>query len=199
MARYLGPIHKKSRKLNFSILENNKDLSSKKFLQGSKKRKRKTDFGLQLEEKQKLRLRYNLSEKQLRNIFVKVLKMKGDKKQNLLLAVESRLDSFVYRVGFASTRRAARQLVSHNHVLLNNNKATIPSMTIQIGDIISIKKDKTKKSVFLINSIKNREKLSYISVDEKNLVAKQDKALIIEELKEDIDLSLVIEYYNRFI
>ncbi|WHP39067.1 MAG: 30S ribosomal protein S4 [Mollicutes bacterium] len=198
MSRYLGPIVKKSKRLNFSILETDKEFKRKNVRQTFRK-KRKTDYALQLNEKQKLRFRYFLPEKQLRNTFLKVLKMPGIKNENLLITIERRLDNIVYRLGLATTRREARQLVNHNHILLNNKKASIPSMLVQVGDIVSLKTLKFKKSSLFAERFKIRKKFSFLELDEKNFSGKLQNSPKIDELETDINTGLVVEYYNLFI
>lgn len=199
MSRYLGPIYKKSRRLNFSILENNSEFRRKKNAVLTNKWKRKSAYANQLEEKQRVRYRYHLSEKQLRNTFKRILKKTGIQSNNLLIELEQRLDNIVYRLGLAATRRASRQLVNHGHVLVNNRKIDIPSYILKVGDIISLKKDKIKNSLVIKNSWNNKVKYNFVQLDEKNLVGRLNSIPNIEELNLGINGALVVEYYNRFI
>ena len=121
MARYTGPQWKISRRLGFSILENGKELNRRAYAPGQhgQKRKKQTEYGLQLAEKQKVRHMYGVNEKQFHNTFNQAGKMEGIHGYNFLCLLERRLDNVVYRLGFASTRRQARQLVNHGHFLVN--------------------------------------------------------------------------------
>ena len=141
MARYTGPMHKKSRRLGFSVLENGKELAKRPYApgeHGQDRRKKLSNYGVQLQEKQKVRFMYGLSEKQLHKLFEKALKMKGVNGENLLKLLESRLDNLVYRIGFATTRKGARQLVNHGHVTVNGKKVNIPSYQVKPGDVASL-------------------------------------------------------------
>ena len=119
MSRYTGPVYKKSRRLGFSVLENGKELAKRPYapgIHGTSRRKKSSEYGIQLEEKQKLRFMYGLSEKQFARTFERAGKMSGIHGENLLKLLESRLDNIVYRMGLANTRRGARQLVNHGHI-----------------------------------------------------------------------------------
>lgn len=201
MSRYLGPIYKKSRRLNFSILENQEEFKNQKnkVFKKNTRRKRKTDFAFQLEEKQKLRFRYHLSEKPLKNLIKKTWKMKGIKGDNILLNLEKRLDNVVFRIGFANTRKKARQMVNHGHILVNNRKIDIPSYILKVNDLITLKKPKTKKNSQVIESFEHRKIFSFLEVDLKNFAGKLIAVPDLKELAIDVNISLVIEYYNRFI
>nr|WP_318030651.1 30S ribosomal protein S4 [Mycoplasmopsis bovis] len=142
--RYLGPVFKKARRYGISILENEKEFSKGKKRtyapgQHGNKRVKLSDYGLHLYEKQKVRFIYGISEKQLQKIYSRAIKMKGVAGTNLLQLLESRFDNVVYRAGFATTRRQARQLVAHGHFQLNGKNADIPSMHISVGDVITLK------------------------------------------------------------
>ena len=144
MARYTGSIYKKSRRLGFSILENGKELAKRPYapgIHGSDRRRKLSEYGVQLQEKQKVRFLYGLNEKQFRKVFEKASKMKGIAGENLLKLLESRLDNLVYRMGMAKTRKAARQVVNHGHITVNGRKVDIPSYTAKPGDIIAVKEN----------------------------------------------------------
>ena len=122
MSRYTGPAYKKSRKLGFSTLENGKELARRPYapgIHGTSRRRKLSEYGIQLEEKQKVRFMYGLTEKQFAHTFERASKMKGIAGENFLKLLESRLDNVVYRMGLANTRRGARQLVNHGHILVN--------------------------------------------------------------------------------
>ena len=142
MARYTGARYKKSRRLGFSTLENGKDLAKRPYapgIHGTDRRRKLSEYGVQLQEKQKVRFMYGLNEKQFKKTFERASKMKGIAGENLLRLLESRLDNLVYRMGMASTRRAARQVVNHGHIMVNGVKVDIPSYTCKPGDVISVK------------------------------------------------------------
>lgn len=137
MARYTGPVYKKSRRLGFSILENGKELAKRPYApgqHGTDRRKKLSEYGVQLQEKQKVRLIYGLNEKQFRKVFDRAVKMHGVAGENLLKLLESRIDNLVYRMGLAKTRRGARQLVNHGHITVNGVKVDIPSYTCKPGE-----------------------------------------------------------------
>ena len=139
MARYTGPQYKKSRRLGFSTLENGKELARRPYApgaHGTDRRKKLSEYGVQLQEKQKVRFMYGLNEKQFHKVFEKASKMKGIAGENLLFLLESRLDNLVYRMGLSTTRRGARQLVNHGHITVNGRKVDIPSYTCKVGDVI---------------------------------------------------------------
>lgn len=198
MSRYLGPIYKKSKKLNFSILENNKEFKGKKRSTSKKTWKRKTEFGLQLQEKQKLRFLYHITEKQLHNLFKKLAKKNSFQSNNLVIELEKRLDNVVYRLGLAMTRKKARQIVNHGHILVNNKKIDIPSQTVTINDIISIKKEKFKKLLKKEMSVAETPKWKFVKMDITNMMGKFLREPEVEELGLKINLALIVEYYNRF-
>ena len=139
MSRYTGPQYKKSRRLGFSTLENGKELARRPYapgIHGTSRRKKVSEYGIQLQEKQKVRFMYGLNEKQFRKTFDKAGKMKGIHGENFLKLLESRLDNLVYRLGLSTTRRGARQIVNHGHILVNGKKVNIPSYTCKPGDVI---------------------------------------------------------------
>ena len=141
MSRYIGPVFKKSRRYSFSTLETGKELRRKTQAPGihGTSRKKLSEYGVQLHEKQKVRFLYGLSEKQFRKTFETAGKMQGIHGYNFLLLLESRLDNLVYRAGFAKTRKAARQLVNHGHILVNGKKVDIPSYRVKVGNVVSVK------------------------------------------------------------
>ena len=143
MARNTGPVWRISRRLNFSILETGEELRKRAYIPGQHgsptKRIKQSNYGLQQAEKQKIRHMYGLNEKQFYNTYLKASKMQGVTGTNLLVLLESRLDNLVYRMGFARTRRGARQLVNHGHILVNGKKVNIPSALVKPGSTIEVK------------------------------------------------------------
>ena len=200
MARYTGPMYKKSRRLGFSVLESGKELAKRPYApgeHGQDRRKKLSNYGIQLQEKQKVRFMYGLSEKQLHKLFEKALKMKGVNGENLLKLLESRLDNLVYRIGFATTRKGARQLVNHGHVTVNGKKVNIPSYQVKPGDVISLAENDKELAIVKasLEALKNR--VEYVSFDEKKMEGSFVRLPERSELNADIDEALVIEYYNR--
>ena len=200
MARYTGPNNKQARRVSFSILENGKDIAKRPYGPGQhgKDRKRKpSNYSIQLTEKQKVRFMYGISEKQFKKLVNDSAKMKGVHGENLLILLESRLDNLVYRIGFATTRRGARQLVNHGHITVNGKKVDIPSYRVKPGDIIAIKensKDHKGIEIALANKIKRPD---FINYDEGKKVATYVRYPERSELNADINESLIVEFYSR--
>ncbi|MBR2588719.1 MAG: 30S ribosomal protein S4 [Bacilli bacterium] len=200
MARYTGPIFKKSRRFGFSVLENGKELAKRPYApgdHGQDRRKKLSNYGIQLQEKQKLRFMYGLSEKQLHKLFVRALKMKGVNGENLLRLLESRLDNLVYRIGFATTRKGARQLVNHGHIVVNGKKVDIPSYEVKPGDIIGLAENDKELAIVKASLKALHSRVEYVSFDDKKMEATYVRLPERSELSADIDEALVIEYYNR--
>lgn len=199
--RYTGSIFHKSRRLGFSLLENNKEFSKGKKRttrpgQHGSKRIKLTNFGQQLQEKQKLMFLYGMNDRQFRRFFLIAKKHKGATTLNLLKVLESRLDSLVYRAALAPTRRSARQLVSHGHVLVNGKKVNIPSIILNIGDKISIE-DKSRK-IALITEVKSAP-AEFIKLDKNNFTAEYIRYPEREELPEGVNEAHVVEWFNRYL
>ncbi len=200
MSRYTGPVYKISRHLSFSILENGKELAKKPYQpgeHGQDRRRKLSNYGIQLQEKQKLRFMYGLTEKQMHRAFEKALKAKGVNGENLLRLLESRLDNLVYRIGFATTRKGARQLVNHGHITVNGKKVDIPSYEVKPGDVISLR-DKDKNLAIVKSSLEAlHNRVEFVTFDEKKMEGTYVRLPERSELNADIDEALVIEYYNR--
>src|SRR5690625_2384019 len=142
MARYTGPVWKKSRRFGISLTGTGKELDKRPYAPGQhgpNQRRKLSEYGLQLQEKQKLRYMYGLNERQFRNLFNKAGKMKGIHGENFMILLESRLDNLVYSLGFARTRRQARQLVNHGHILVDGRRVDIPSYTVSPGQTIGLR------------------------------------------------------------
>ena len=143
MARYIGPKTKIARRFGEPIFGPDKDFERRNYPPGqhglARKRKKSSEYGMQLREKQKVKYTYGVLERQFRNTYEKASKMKGVKGENLIILLESRLDNIVYRMGLAPTRPAARQLVSHAHITLNGEVCNIPSAQVRPGDIIAVR------------------------------------------------------------
>ena len=200
MARYTGSTFRKSRRLAFSTLENGKELAKKPYvpgLHGQKKGKKLSNYGVQLQEKQKVRFMYGLNEKQFRKTFEEAGKLKGVHGENFLKLLESRLDNLVYRIGFANTRRAARQLVNHGHITVNGNKVDIPSYKCKVGDVIAVKENSKDLTVIKTSLEALAKRVEFITYDEKNLAGTFVRLPERSELNADINESLIVEFYNR--
>ena len=157
MARYRGARGRVCRRLDFPVFESPKFSSMRKNYppgqHGDSRRSKMSNYGIQLREKQRIKYLYGILEKQFRNYFKNALKKEGPTGDNLLIMLESRLDNTIYRLGLASTRRAARQLVSHKHILVNNKIINIPSYSLMKGDEIQVR-DKSKKNSLFQNSMR---------------------------------------------
>ena len=200
MARYTGPNNKQARRVSFSILENGKDIAKRPYgpgQHGKDKKRKPSNYAIQLNEKQKVRFMYGVSEKQFKKLVNDSAKMKGVHGENLLILLESRLDNIVYRIGFATTRRGARQLVNHGHITVNGKKVDIPSYRVKPGDVIAIKENSSDHKgieIALANKVKRPE---FINYDEKKRVATYVRYPERSELNADINESLIVEFYSR--
>lgn len=200
MARYTDSIYKKSRRFNFSILENGKELARRPYApgaHGSDRKKKQSEYGIQLQEKQKVRFMYGLNEKQFSNLFAKVSKMKGIIGENLLKTLESRLDNLVYRMGMAPTRRAARQLVNHGHILVDEKAVNIPSFIVKPNSIISVKEKALEHPVIVASIESTINRPAYVNFDVKKKQGTYLRLPDRSELNADINESLIVEFYNR--
>ena len=200
MSRYTGPAYKKSRHLGFSTLENGKELAKKPYapgIHGTDRKRKPSEYSVQLAEKQKIRFMYGLNEKQFRRTFEKASKMAGIAGENFLMLLESRLDNVVYRLGMAKTRRAARQIVNHGHITVNGIKVDIPSYQVKVGDVIAVKEQSLdhpaiKEAVESTNVLPK-----FVEFDKAKLTGKLVRLPERSELNQEINESLVVEYYNR--
>ncbi len=199
MARYTGPSWKQSRRLKFSILETGKELQKRPYAPGQhgQKRGKLSEYGLQLQEKQKVRFYYGVNEKQFRNLFEKAAKLQGKQGDNFLFLLESRLDNLVYRLGFASTRRQARQLVNHGHIVLDGKKADIPSMTIKPGQTISLKQ--ASKGLQIVKDALEAtvSRVAFVSYDENTMTGTYVRLPERSEILPEIRENLIVEFYNK--
>lgn len=200
MARYTGPAYKKSRRYGFSTLESGKELAKRPYAPGQhgKDRKRKlSEYGIQLQEKQKARFMYGLNEKQFRKVFDKASKMKGIAGENMLVLLESRIDNLVFRLGMARTRRSARQIVNHGHILVNGKKVNIPSYTCKPGDVISVKENSMNHPAIIDAVELKLSTPAFVEFDSKKLTGKYVRFPDRSELNQDINEQLIVEFYNR--
>lgn len=199
MARYTGPKFKLSRRLGISLSGNGKDLK-RAFppgQHGPTQRRKLSNYGMQLQEKQKLRHMYGLGEKQFRTLFAKAQKMPGIAGENFMILLESRLDNLVYRLGFANSRAGARQLVSHGHVTVNGKKVDIPSYRLSVGDVIGLR-ERSRSLSSIKEAIENRVHLAaYIEFNEAAMEGKFIRLPERAELSQEIDETQIVEFYNR--
>ena len=202
MSRNTGSVWKKSRRLGFSVLETGEELTRRNTIpgqHGNARRPKLTNYGIQLQEKQRIRHTYQLSEKQFYNTYLKASKKAGSAGENFLVMLESRLDNIVYRTGFARTRRASRQLVNHGHVLVDGKKVDIPSFQVKPGQVIEIRE--RAKNLSVINEALEAATAT-VDFVEVNKDAKKGTYVRYPERKElftaqEINELLVVEFYNR--
>ena len=200
MARYTGPSYKQARRVGFSITETGKELARRPYGPGQHGADRKgklSDYGTQLKEKQKLRFMYGVNERQFHKTFLEAEKMQGIHGTNFLRLLESRLDNLVYRIGFATTRRAARQLVNHGHVTVNGKKVDIPSYRVKVGDVIAMKEDDKNLKVVADALSKVTKRVEFINYDENKMEATYVRMPERNELNADINEALIVEFYNK--
>ncbi|MBQ2919086.1 MAG: 30S ribosomal protein S4, partial [Bacteroidales bacterium] len=149
-----------------------------------------------LKEKQKVKYTYGLLERQFRNLYEKASRMKGQKGENLIILLESRLDNLVYRMGIAPTRAAARQLVSHAHITLNGVVCNIPSAHVKPGDVVAVR-ERSKSLEVITNSVASASKYSWIEFDAKALTGKYLNTPVRTEIPETINEQLIVELYSK--
>jgi len=198
-----GPKYKIARRLGASVYD--KTQSQKFAMRASskdvkKKKRAGSDFGLQLLEKQRARFTYGLGEKQFKNLVEKVQSKKvTDINESLVQALETRLDNAVYRLGFASTRQAARQMVNHGHINVNASRTTIPSYKLSMGDIISIRENSQKKPLFkdIEAKLKEQKIPSWLALNKDKREAKVQGLPKIPANELSFDVSQIFQYYNR--
>ena len=200
MARYTGAQYKKSRHLGFSTLENGKELAKRPYapgIHGQDRRRKLSEYGVQLQEKQKVRFMYGLNEKQFAKTFKRATKMNGITGENLLRLLETRLDNVVYRMGLATTRRAARQVVNHGHITVNGIKVNIPSYTVKPGDVIAVKEQSLDHPAIKAAVEATLNRPAYVEFDANKLSGTYVRYPDRSELNPEINEALIVEYYNR--
>jgi small subunit ribosomal protein S4 len=199
MARYTGPKFKLSRRLGISLSGNGKDLK-RPFppgQHGASQRRKISGYGMQLQEKQKLRHMYGLNEKQFRNLFDRATKIQGKSGENFMFLLESRLDNLVYRLGWSNSRYGARQLVSHGHVTVNGKKVDIASYTVQVGDVIGLR-ERSRGLKTIKEAIEGRHHLpGYLDFNATSMEGKYARLPDRGELSQDIDEKQIVEFYSR--
>ena len=201
MSRYTGPSWKVSRRLGISKSGTGKELARRPYApgqHGQNNRRKLSEYGLQLREKQKLRMTYGLSERQFANLFLKAGKIReGKHGDNFMVLLERRLDNVVYRLGLATTRRQARQLVNHGHITVDGKRVDIPSYEVKPGQVISLRERSKDLKVVkeALEAIVGR--VPFVSFDENTMEGSLVRLPERDELDANIDESLVVEYYNK--
>ena len=203
MARYRGPRARICRRLEFPVFESDKFSAIRKNYppgqHGQSRRRKLSNYGVQLREKQRIKYLYGILEKQFRNYFKKANNKSGATGDNLLISLESRLDNTVYRLGLANTRSAARQLVSHKHFLVNNKVVNIPSYSLSDGDVIEVRSKSKKNDIFLnsMRRIKSDNPMPWLTLDKSKLMGTFDKVPTRDEISEPLNEQLVVELYSK--
>ena len=201
MARYTGPKTKIARKFGEPIFGEDKTLQRRNYppgQHGQNRRRKTSEYGLQLREKQKAKYTYGVLEKQFRNLFEKASRMKGITGVILLQLLESRLDNVVYRLGIGRTRAAARQLVLHRHVTVNGRVVNIPSFQVKPGDIVAVR-EKSKSLEIIADNLAgfNHSKYAWIEWDEAQKAGKFLHVPEREDIPENIKEQLIVELYSK--
>jgi small subunit ribosomal protein S4 len=201
MARYRGPKQKVARRFREPIFGPSSALERKPYGPGQHGRSRysrKSEYAIQLDEKQKAKYTYGLLEKQFRNLYEKANRQEGVTGEVLLQLLESRLDNVVFRMGFARTRRQARQLVSHKHIVVNGQVVNIPSYQVKSGDVVTIRPK--SRDLDLINETLqsySTSKYKWLETDKKTKTGKFLNVPVMEEIPENINVQLIIELYSK--
>ncbi|MCM3759631.1 30S ribosomal protein S4 [Alkalihalobacillus oceani] len=200
MARYTGPSWKLSRRLGVSLSGTGKELAKRPYAPGQhgpNQRKKLSEYGLQLQEKQKLRHMYGVNERQFRRTFDTAGKMTGIHGENFMILLESRLDNLVYRMGLARTRRAARQLVNHGHILVDGSRVDIPSYRVKPGQTIGVR-EKSRNLEIIKEALETNDFVpGYVSFDAEKLEGTYTRLPERAELPSEITEALIVEFYSR--
>ena len=200
MARYRGSVWKKSRRLGISLTGTGKELERRPYVPGDHgptQRKKLSEYGLQLQEKQRLRYMYGINERQFRTIYDRASKQKGVHGENFMILLASRLDAVVYELGLARTRRQARQLVNHGHVMVDGGRVDIPSYTLKPGQVITLR-EKSRNLDIVKEAIEyNNYVPEYLTFDEDKLEGTFVRHPERSELSAEINEQLIVEFYSR--
>jgi len=199
MSRYVGPTWKISRRLGYSISETGKELQKRPYAPGQhgKRRSKLSDYGLQLQEKQKVRFTYGVSEKQFRKIFDEAGRLKGVHGENFLKFLEARLDNVVYRLGLARTRAQARQLVNHGHILVDGKKVDIPSYRLVPGQQIQLREKSNDLKVVGEALEAQFASVEFVDYNKETKVGTFVRYPERNEILPDVNEQLIVEFYNR--
>lgn len=201
MARYTGPKTKIARRFREPIFGPDKVLDRKQYGPGmhgpNKRRKKQSEYAIQLSEKQKAKYTYGILERQFRLVFEKASRLKGITGENLLRLCESRLDNMTYRMGIAPTRRAARQLVGHNHILVNGEVCNIPSRILKPGDVVSVREKSKNLEIITSTLSTHRTKLDWVTFDAATLSGTYVSLPVRDQIPENIKEQLIVELYSK--
>ena len=200
MARYTGPTTKIARKFGEPIFGADKDFEKRNYPPGqhglAAKRKKSKEYGIQLKEKQKVKYMYGVLERQFHNTYNKASRMSGQKGENLILLLESRLDNVVYRLGIAPSRAAARQLVSHRHITLNGTVCNVPSAFVKAGDVVAVR-ERSKNLEVITASVASATKYSWLEFDAQTLTGKFLNTPLRADIPENINEQLIVDLYSK--
>ncbi|MCL4353872.1 30S ribosomal protein S4 [Patescibacteria group bacterium] len=201
MARYTGPKHRLARQVGVNLLDNTSQSLQRRLavppgVHGKKRKKKLSEFGLQMREKQKAKIVYGLLERQLKRLVQTVQTKKGETGEMILAMLETRLDNIVYRLGFTKSRNMARQIVGHGHVLVNGKKVSIPSYQVRIDDVITLS-PKMMKNLKVIESLEEKEGNVLAFLKKEKVAGKLIRMPKKDDLEVPFNMQLIIEYYSR--
>ena len=201
MSRYTGPSWKRSRRLGLSLSGTGKELARRAYAPGDhgpNSRSKNSEYGLQLREKQKLRWMYGMTERQFVNLFIKAGKIRhGKHGNNLMVLLEQRLDNVVYRLGLATTREQARQLVNHGHITVDGKRVDIPSYEVKVGQEIGVR-ERSRNLAQIKDALESTaSRSSFVTFDDNKLTGSLTRLPERDELEPEIDEALVVEFYNK--
>lgn len=201
MSRYTGPSWKKSRRLGISLTGTGKEIERRPYApgqHGQNTRRKMSEYGQQLQEKQKLRLMYGMNERQFVTVFKKAGKIQeGKHGENFMILLERRLDNVVFRLGLATTRRQARQLVNHGHITVDGKRLDIPSYQVSVGQVIAVR-EKSKDMGIIRNAVEGLfGRPDFVTFDAEKLEGSLNRLPVRDELTADVDESYIVEYYNK--
>lgn len=201
MSRYTGPRWKQSRRLGLSLSGTGKELARRPYApgdHGANNRRKVSEYGQQLTEKQKLRWMYGLNERQFQNLFIRAGKIKeGTHGDNFMILLETRLDNLVFRLGLASTRPQARQLVNHGHITVDGKRVDIPSYEVAAGQVIGLRERSQNLTIINDSLEATVSRPAYVTFDDNKKEGSLVRLPTRDELEPDIDEALVVEYYNQ--
>jgi len=201
MARYTGPTSRISRRFGEPIFGADKALAKKSYPPGQhgnqRRRGKHSEYGIQLMEKQKAKFTYGILERQFSNLFKEALRRKGVTGENLLQMCEMRLDNIVYRLGIAPTRRAARQLVTHKHIMVNGNNCNIPSYALKVGDFVAVRERSKSLEVIEQSLSSDLVNMEWLEFNKETYTGKVVSAPERIQIPENIKEQLIVELYSK--
>lgn len=201
MARYIGPKTRIARKFKDPIYGPDRSYEKKNYPPGqhgqAKKRKKQSEYGVQLQEKQKAKYTYGILEKQFKNTFERASHKKGVTGEVLLQLIEARLDNVVYRLGIAPTRNGARQLVSHGHIEVNGKVVNVPSFSLKPNDIVNVREKSKSLEVIVDALVRNSNRYNWLEWDQEKMVGKFMSYPERDQIPENINEQLIVELYSK--